>query len=167
MVDIVKMYQGDMSITEISKSTGIPVSTVRNRLHRAGVLRSRADGVRVAASKGKLGSGNKGKKRNFTEEWKRNISKGRTGKGAGRRITKAGYVEYTAGPNKGRLEHVVIMEQAIGRRLNLGECVHHIDQDKQNNKLENLMVMTRSEHARLHATELEKSRSREQNGRFI
>jgi len=42
----------------------------------------------------------------------------------------------------GRHEHRVVAEQMIGRPLERGEIVHHIDGDKHNNDPSNLMVMT-------------------------
>ena len=48
-------------------------------------------------------------------------------------------------------EHVAIMEDLIGRRLHAGECVHHIDGNKSNNDISNLMLMTLYEHAKLHS----------------
>jgi hypothetical protein len=48
-------------------------------------------------------------------------------------------------------EHRVQAEKAIGRKLEAGEVVHHIDDDKHNNDPENLMVFKqRSDHARFH-----------------
>lgn len=48
-------------------------------------------------------------------------------------------------------EHVYVMEQSLGREINLNkECVHHIDADKKNNKIENLCLMTHSDHRSLH-----------------
>lgn len=38
----------------------------------------------------------------------------------------------------------------VGRPLRTGEIVHHIDGNKRNNEPSNLMVMTQSEHCRLH-----------------
>jgi hypothetical protein len=47
-------------------------------------------------------------------------------------------------------EHDFVMEQHIGRKLNKNECVHHIDGDRSNNDIGNLMLMTIGEHSRLH-----------------
>jgi hypothetical protein len=47
-------------------------------------------------------------------------------------------------------EHVMVMERHLGRRLEATECVHHVDGDRTNNALENLQLMTKSEHMRLH-----------------
>ncbi len=49
-------------------------------------------------------------------------------------------------------EHRHIVEQQLGRKLTQNEVVHHIDGDKLNNDPSNLMVLTRSEHTRLHST---------------
>jgi hypothetical protein len=38
----------------------------------------------------------------------------------------------------------------LGRPLEPGEIVHHIDHDKRNNDPANLQVMTQAEHMRLH-----------------
>lgn len=51
----------------------------------------------------------------------------------------------------GRHEHRIVAEQMLGRPLNHGEVVHHIDRNKQNNKPENLMVFSsQAEHAKWH-----------------
>jgi len=47
-------------------------------------------------------------------------------------------------------EHRYLMEQKIGRKLNYNEVVHHIDCNKHNNKLENLQLMSRIDHVKLH-----------------
>jgi len=161
------MYKDGMSIPQISEKTGMPRSTLRLRFKSAGILRGRADGVRLAAKDGRLGKHMLGKKREFTDEWRENISKSRKGKGLGYSIKPGGYVEITMGDNKGRLQHVVIMEEHIGRRIAHNECVHHIDGNRQNNALENLQLMTKSEHAALHAKENYPNRDRDDKGRFL
>lgn len=47
-------------------------------------------------------------------------------------------------------EHVVIAEQDIGRPLYDDEVVHHLDFNRSNNKSSNLLVLSKSHHARLH-----------------
>ena len=50
-------------------------------------------------------------------------------------------------------QHVYVMSEAIKRPLNKNECVHHIDRDRGNNDLSNLRLLTKEEHATLHALE--------------
>jgi len=47
---------------------------------------------------------------------------------------------------KYQYEHILKMEQKLGRSLRPDEIVHHIDGDPNNNALSNLKVMTRGEH---------------------
>ena len=46
--------------------------------------------------------------------------------------------------------HRWLMEQELGRKLDFNEIVHHVDENKLNNDIENLQVISRSEHARMH-----------------
>lgn len=48
------------------------------------------------------------------------------------------------------VEHRYIMEQHLGRKLESYEVVHHINGNHNDNRLENLQVMTWSEHSKLH-----------------
>ena len=65
------------------------------------------------------------------------------------------------------LEHVRVMELAIGRRIAPNEVVHHKDHDKQNNELGNLELMTRGEHPRHHRDHDVNLRERDSSGRFM
>lgn len=57
-------------------------------------------------------------------------------------------------PNKKRYgdvyEQVLIMEKHIGRYLEKNEVVHHINGIKNDNRLENLQLMTKTEHRSYH-----------------
>jgi len=50
------------------------------------------------------------------------------------------------------------MEQHLGRKLGRYEIVHHINGDPQDNRLENLQVMSLSEHSSYHLSKPRKSR---------
>lgn len=48
-------------------------------------------------------------------------------------------------------EHILMAEQMLGRKLKEGECVHHIDRNRGNNSIENLMVFkTKGDHTAFH-----------------
>jgi len=46
--------------------------------------------------------------------------------------------------------HRTIMEEHIGRKLKSTEIIHHIDFNKLNNSIENLQIVSRSEHNKIH-----------------
>jgi hypothetical protein len=167
---IIDKYLEGLSIPEVSLETGIPKSTIYFQLKKANVLRSRTDGIKLASKNGKLGNGLRGKTRTFTDEWKLNISKGRSAWGLinakGFCLKPSGYIEHTTKEHKGRFVHIVVMETHIGRRLLKHEVVHHIDGNKQNNLIENLQLMSRSEHCSLHAKENLSKRERNNYGQF-
>lgn len=167
IIDLVDMYESGMSLTDISSGTGIPVSTVRGRIIKAGGrMRGRIESINLCRHK--LGSGFRGKKRVFTKEHIAKIGEARRKWGRENRkgfsLKPSGYYEVTFGDNKSRSVHRLIAEEKIGRRLKPNEFVHHVDGDKTNNDPSNLEVMTRAEHTSIHVND--PKRKRDKNGRF-
>lgn len=74
----------------------------------------------------------------------------------GRGITSHGYVkiflpEHPFASSAGYVyEHRLVVEKSIGRYLTSDEKVHHIDQNKQNNDIHNLLVLSNQNHIKLH-----------------
>jgi len=74
----------------------------------------------------------------------------------GGRYIKRGYVYVRAPdhPNSDKRgyirEHVKVVSDSIGRPLKKGEQVHHKDQNKLNNDISNLMIVTKKEHLLIH-----------------
>ena len=85
----------------------------------------------------------------------RNWAKSRIGEQAahwkgGKQIDKDGYIRIKK-ENKYILEHHLIMEQKLRRKLKSEEIVHHIDFNKKNNNIDNLHLFSnKSEHTKYH-----------------
>ncbi len=68
---------------------------------------------------------------------------------------KRGYVRLMVG-NTYRYEHDILMEKKIGRKLFPNECVHHINGNKNDNNLSNLILMTKHKHCSAHQLGIKK-----------
>ena len=126
-------YASGKSMGGLAKELGITPSGVRKYFVKYGIPRvSRTHYLETHAEK--------------NPNWK-----------GGKRLCSNGYIEIycpehpNANKRKCVYEHQLVMEAAIGRYHTKGEVVHHIDGNKQNNSLQNLLLLTNAEHVKLHA----------------
>jgi hypothetical protein len=73
----------------------------------------------------------------------------------GRYINSEGYV-FIRVNNSYKKEHRVVMEEHLKRSLNKQEHVHHINGNKEDNNIKNLIVLSPSEHSTLHWSDQER-----------
>lgn len=64
-------------------------------------------------------------------------------------INSRGYVIKTINC-KNVLYHRYLMENYLGRKLNKNETIHHINRIKTDNRIENFLIVTNSEHHKFH-----------------
>lgn len=153
---VVALYSAGRSTTECAMEMAWPLTRIRRVLLERGVqLRTIGAGQKTSRLRAAYSQRQRGTKRGpMPDERKRKISQARLAWAAlhAKGVTKkpSGYLEYTRGPYKGRSVHRVMTEKELGRTLAPNEHVHHDDENKANNSIDNRLVMSPSEHARLH-----------------
>lgn len=119
-----KLYEEGATLTEVAERFGIDRRTVSRRIRKSGgKIRSRS----------KRASGTK------NSQWR-----------GGHRRTKDGYVLIYVGVQKYVLEHRMVMERKLGRKLEPHEIVHHINEIRDDNRPENLKLVTTTSHRTEH-----------------
>lgn len=79
----------------------------------------------------------------------RGAERGRAWKG-GKRISSWGYVLINVGYKDYQFEHRLVMERELGRKLLPTEHVHHINEVRTDNRIENLLLLSEGEHVAHH-----------------
>jgi len=72
----------------------------------------------------------------------------------GKYKTEFGYIRIWIAPKKYKFEHILVMEKFLGRPLNKGEVAHHKNGKRDDNRIENLQLMTTSKHKSYHGKQL-------------
>jgi len=135
-----KQYIEDLkSVRQIASEIGATVGATHSAIRWLGIdLRKSRVGLDIRFPEGRFGKN--------AARWK-----------GGRRVSKAGYVRiYSVGhplcSSDGYvMEHRLVMEEHLGRYLTKEEVVHHKNGNKQDNRIENLeLLSTKQEHVSLH-----------------
>jgi len=90
-----------------------------------------------------------------------------------KRVSTCGYVEihlpgHILADKHGRVaEHRLVMSEHIRRPIEKTEHVHHINGDRSDNRIENLVILTKSHHNSIHKKEQVKNFKRDDAGKFI
>lgn len=102
------------------------------------------DRLRYCATFGRFSTARR-KAANATMNWKG----GRTELRGWIRVRQVGHPRASK-QGKYVFEHILIMERKLGRYLEPSECVHHINGNRADNRIENLELHTKSSHAKAH-----------------
>ena len=163
----------EKTIFQIAKEHNYAIGTIFNYLKKYNIptRKTMTEKTKAKISKSQLGKVSKLKGIKLSKEHRKNISNAKMGKyrintefGGHEKRRKDGYISIylPTHPNCNKegyvMKHHLVMEKEIGRLIMPNEVVHHKNHIRDDNRIENLELMTHSEHARLHMIERQKRR---------
>ncbi len=166
-----RYYDEGFTLRKIAEAFGVSAGAIYFRVKDAGKLRSGSSAYKYS----EWSFTEEGRKRTLeaakkpmSEETRAKISEQRKLHGIGHtKKRKDGYIgvyfpEHPDANKEGYvMQHRLLMEQHLGRRLNKDEVVHHMNKDRADNRLENLCLMTASAHMSMHMYERHKKEREE------
>jgi hypothetical protein len=138
--ELATLYKNGMTPTELANHFNCGASTVSRRLKSLGILRTPKQSQRMTIEKGRGGSQIYKKKHGHGPCWK-----------GGRKKNPSGYIEvwmpeHPKSSGGYVLEHRIVMERMIGRTLDKTEIIHHKNGIRDDNRPENLTIVSRNKH---------------------
>lgn len=160
------LYSKGYSMKEIGNMLGMATGKIHKYFHIYNIIPRHWGSENNKFAKKKISKSQKGNhyhlKKPMSDEAKKKIAESKIIEGKGHTKYRNGYVYiyYPKHPKSMKdgyvAEHHLVIEENIGRYLKDNEVVHHINKNKIDNKIENLQLMTRSEHTKLHHLERKK-----------
>ncbi len=156
-------YSLGYSMKEIANELKMSVGKIHRYFHIYNLI-PRKWGSQNEFARRKISESKKGKSffkgKHHTKEAKNKIANAHFLRGIGHKKKRSdGYIaiyfpEHPKSSSDGYImEHDLIMECYVGRWLKDDEIVHHKNKIRDDNRIENLQLMTKKEHARLHMNE--------------
>ena len=157
----------ELTMSEIAKLYDISVGTIFNLVKKYGFKREKyTERSRQKSSEAMKGRTSPRKGTHLTRETRKKISDSHKGMirnpsryGGHIKHRKDGYIyvyvpEHPYSSKEGYvMEHILVMEEAIGRYITRDESVHHKNKVRDDNRLENLELMTSKAHSAYHIKE--------------
>lgn len=160
--DIENLYGKGATISEVAKELGFSAGCIHKymclyEIQRRSRLSYPKKPYPESARK-RISEAHKGK--TVSEETRKRMAVSKKKGGVGhKKIRVDGYIAiyFPDHPKANKdgyiMEHILVMECALGRWIAEDEVVHHKNHDRSDNRLENLEVMKRTDHMALHTKE--------------
>lgn len=131
--EIRRLYLEGNSPSKIASLAGVTPSSVRAKLRKWGIIRSKQEGLLLCLSRGEA----------------RRVSGANHYRWKGGEYREHGYVYVSIGKSKHRNRSHIVWEQTHGQPLPKGWVIHHLNGIKDDDRPENLLAMPKNKHDRI------------------